>query len=276
MLKFDVNISILLKEVPFLDRFQRAAELGFGAVEFWWPGEDQLDAVAQRLRAADLKVALMNFDAGDIPGGERGFLNDPTHQQRFRANVPVAVAFARQVGIPWLNVLVGNVRPDESREAQMERVRENLAWAADQAAAAGVGVVVEPVNLWESARYLLGTSRDTLALLDQVNRPNVKLQYDVYHMQRMEGNIVATLRQAIGRIGHVQVADAPDRHEPGTGEINYPYVLAALDELGYQGYVGLEYNARGSAEASFSWLPQNRRDPLKPTDLRFGEPLGTA
>jgi hydroxypyruvate isomerase len=276
MLKVDVNVSILLKEVPFLDRFARAAELGFGAVEFWWPGEDALEAVAERLRDNDLRAALMNFDAGDIPGGDRGFLNDPAREGRFREHVPVAVAFARGAGIPWLNALVGNAVEGADREDQLALVRDNLAYACDEAARAGVGVVVEPLNLWESPRYLLGTTRETLALLDQVGRPNLKLQYDVYHMQRMEGDLVATLRRAIERIGHVQLADAPDRREPGTGEINYPYVLAALEALDYQGYVGLEYNAAGGSEASFAWLPADRRRPLTVRDLRLGAAVGAA
>jgi len=262
MLQFDLNISILLKEVAFLERFEWAARLNFGAVEFWWPGEENLAAVAQQVQATGLRVALMNFDAGNMAGGERGFLNDPSRQQWFRSHVPHALDFAVTVGCPQLNALVGNSIPGESREAQMDLVRENLAWATDRAAEAGLGVVVEALNSFENSRYLLTNTAETLQLLAEVNRPNLKYQYDIYHMQRMEGNLIDTLRKHIGMMGHIQVADSPERHEPGTGEIHYAHVLAALDELGYQGYVGLEYNPGANSEASFSWLPANRRGPL--------------
>ncbi len=262
MLQFDVNISILLKEEPFLERFERAARLNFGAVEFWWPGEENLAAVAQQIQATGLRVALVNFDAGNMAGGERGFLNDPDRQQWFRSHVPRALDFAVTTGCPQLNVLVGNNIPGESREAQLDRVRENLAWTADRATAAGRGVVVEALNNFENSHYLLTNTAETLQLLAEVNRPNLKYQYDIYHMQRMEGNIIATLRKHIGMIGHIQLADSPERHEPGTGEIHYAHVLAALDELDYRGYIGLEYNPDTTSEASFSWLPADRRGPL--------------
>ena len=269
MLRFDVNISILLKEVSFVERFGRAASLGFGAVEFWWPGEENLAAVAEQVQATGLQVALMNFDAGNMAAGERGFLNDASRQQWFRSHVPHALEFATRIGCPQLNALVGNTIPGESREAQLDLVRENLAWAADRAAEAGLGVVVEAVNRFENPRYLLTNTAETLQLLADVNRPNLKYQYDIYHMQRMEGNLIATLREYIGKMGHIQVADSPDRHEPGTGEIHYTHVLAALDELAYSGYVGLEYNPSTSSEASFSWLPANRRGPIAVSELRL-------
>jgi len=269
MLQFDVNISILLKEVSFLERFERAVSLGFGAVEFWWPDEENLVAVAEQLQATGLQVALMNFDAGNMAAGDRGFLNDPSRQRWFRDHVPRTLDFAAKIGCPQLNALVGNTIPGESREAQLDLVRENLAWAADRAAEASLGVVVESLNSFENPRYLLTNTRETLQLLDELNRPNLKYQYDMYHMQRMEGNLIDTLRKNIGKIGHIQVADSPDRHEPGTGEIHYVHVLAALDTLGYWGYVGLEYNAIGSSEESFAWLPPNRRRSIAVSELRL-------
>ncbi len=267
MLQFDLNISILLKEVPFLERFERAAKLGFGAIEFRWPGDENLTAIAEHVQATGLKVALMNFDAGNMAGGERGFLNDTSRQQWFRFHVPRAIDFAAQIGCPQLNALVGNIISGESREAQMDLVRENLAWAADRAAEAGLGVVVEALNSFENPRYLLTNTRETLQLLADVSRPNLKYQYDIYHMQRMEGNLISTLREHIRKMGHIQVADSPERHEPGTGEIHYAHVLAALDTLGYQGYVGLEYNPTTISEASFAWLPNNRRGAIAVSDL---------
>ena len=269
MLRFDVNISFLLKEVPFLKRFERAVQLGFGAVEFPWPGDENLAAIEEQVQETGLKVVLMNVDAGDMAHGERGFLNASNRKEWVRARASKAIEFANQVGCPRLNALVGNNIPVKNREEQYDRVRENLAWIADYAAPANIEIVVEALNSFESPNYLLTNTRDTLALLSQVNRPNLKYQYDMYHMQRMEGNLIATLREHIGWIGHIQIADAPERHEPGTGEIHYQHVLTALDRLGYQGYIGLEYNSTGSSEESFAWLPDDRHGEIVVDDLRL-------
>ncbi|MGZ3609002.1 MAG: hydroxypyruvate isomerase family protein [Ktedonobacteraceae bacterium] len=267
MLRFDVNISFLLKEVPFLERFERAASLGFGAVEFPWPGDENLSAIEARVRETGLKVVLMNIDAGDMTKGERGFLNDSIRKAWVRNRAATAIEFANKIGCPLLNALVGNNISEKSYEEQLDQVRENLAWIADHAAIAGIGIVVESLNSFESSRYLLTNTRDTLTLLSEVNRPNLKYQYDMYHMQRMEGNLIATLREHIGWIGHIQIADPPERHEPGTGEIHYPHVLTILDSLGYQGYIGLEYNPTRSSEESFAWLPADRHGKIAANDL---------
>jgi hydroxypyruvate isomerase len=269
MLRFDVNISFLLKEVPYLERFERAVQLGFGAVEFPWPGDENLAAIETRVHETGLKVVLMNIDAGDMAHGERGFLNDSSRKEWLRARALKAIEFAKQVGCPRLNALVGNSIPVRSREEQFDQVRENLAWIADLAAMAEIEIVVEALNSFESPNYLLTNTRDTLALLSEVNRPNLKYQYDMYHMQRMEGNLIGTLREHIGWIGHIQIADAPERHEPGTGEIHYPHVLTALDNLGYQGYIGLEYNPTRSSEESLAWLPADRRREIAVDDLHL-------
>ena len=271
MLRFDVNISFLLKEVSFLERFERAASLGFGAVEFPWPGDENLAAIEACVRETGLHVVLMNVDAGDMARGERGFLNDLNRKEWVRARVLRAMEFAKQIGCPRLNALVGNNIPGKSCEEQLDQVRENLVWIADYAATDGIGIVVEALNSFESPNYLLTNTRDTLKLLSEVHRPNLKYQYDIYHMQRMEGNVIATLREHIGRIGHIQIADSPGRHEPGTGEINSPHVLTELDTLGYEGYIGLEYNPTGSSEESFAWLPGDRRGEIDVSDLRLKE-----
>jgi len=271
MIRFDVNISFLLKEVSFLERFERAASLGFGAVEFPWPGDENLAAIEARVHETGLHVVLMNVDAGDMARGERGFLNDSSRKGWVRARASRAIEFAKKIGCPRLNTLVGNNIPGKSREEQLDQVRENLVWIANQAAIAGIGVVVEALNSFESPSYLLTNTRNTLTLLSEVNRPNLKYQYDMYHMQRMEGNLIATLREQIGWIGHIQIADPPERHEPGTGEIQYSHVLTALDRLGYQGYIGLEYNPARSSEESFAWLPGDRQGAIDVSDLRLKE-----
>jgi 2-hydroxy-3-oxopropionate reductase len=231
-MRFCVNVSILFKEVPFLERFARAAEAGFSAAEFWWPSGEDLDEVEGAVKGAGVEVALFNFDAGDMPGGDRGLLSDPKRVEQFRSNVPVALELARSLDCRRLNALVGHRMEDASRDEQLELARENVAWAAGEAAEQGAEVMIEAVNTFENGPYLLYTTEEAAAFVQSVGRPNVRLQYDFYHMQRMEGNLVANLRKHIGSIGHVQVADSPGRGEPGTGEINYPYVLAQLEELG--------------------------------------------
>jgi hydroxypyruvate isomerase len=262
MLRFDLNVSILLKEYPFLQRFDHAARLRFDAVEFWWPTGEDLQAVVQHIRDAGLQVAISNFNAGNMAAGDRGLLNDPQRQAEFRANVPVALDLAHQLGCSKLNALVGTWRRDEKRESQLKRVRENLYWAAEQAHAAGITILVEALNTWENGPYILSSTVDTLQLIASVGAPNIQYQYDVYHMQRMEGNIIATLREHIAKIGHIQVADSPDRHEPGTGELNYRNIFSIIVASGYKGRTGIEYNPGGSAEDSLQWLPPDRERPI--------------
>jgi hydroxypyruvate isomerase len=259
-MKFCTNVSILFKEVPLLERFGRAREAGFRAVEFWWPAGEDLGEVEAAIKETGLEVALFNFDAGDMPGGDRGLLSDPERVAQFRENVPVALQLAGRLGCGKLNALVGHMLEGMDREEQFGLARESIGWAADLAAKQGAEIMIEAVNTFENGPYLLYTTKDGAEFVRSVGRDNVKLQYDVYHMQRMEGNIVANLREYIDVIGHVQVADSPDRGEPGTGEIHYPFVLGALEDLGYDGYVGLEYNpTTPTTEESLSWLPKEMR-----------------
>ncbi len=259
-MRFCPNLSMLFKEVDFVERFGLAAEAGFVAVEFWWPSGEDLDNVEAAIKDADLEVALFNFDAGDMPAGDRGLLSDPERQQEFRENVPVALDLARRVGCPRLNALVGLDLPGVDTAEQLELACTNIAWAADQAAEHEISVMIEAVNTFENGPYLLATTKAAGEFVERVGRDNVELQYDVYHMQRMEGNITATLRERIGSIGHVQVADSPARGEPGTGELNYRYIFAALDDLPYVGWVGLEYKpTTDTTEESLAWLPKEKR-----------------
>ncbi|MEI7772983.1 MAG: TIM barrel protein, partial [Chloroflexales bacterium] len=199
-------------------------------------------------------VALLNFDGGDLAAGERGFLNHPQRHAEFRDHAPAALDLAARLGCARLNALVGRWLPGETRESQLARVCENLAWACDLAAHAGVTVLLEALNTWETPGYILGSTAASLALIDAVGAPNLALQYDVYHMQRMEGNICATVAAHAGRIGHIQFADSPGRGQPGTGELNFPYIFQAIEASGYQGYVGAEYVPVGGLEASLGWL----------------------
>lgn len=260
-MRFSANVSIMFKEAPFLERFGRAAEAGFGAVEFWWPSDEDLGSVENAVKESGLTVALFNFDAGDMPGGERGLVSDPGKTEQFRENVPVALELARSLGCVKMNILLGHEIEGMDREEQLDLARENVRFAADAALEAVVEVVVEAVNTFENGPYLIHTTDEAVGFVKSLSRSNVTIQHDFYHMQRMEGNLVAKLREHIGYIGHVQIADSPGRGEPGTGEIHYPYVLGALEELGYDGYVGLEYNpTTETTEESFGWLPKELRD----------------
>ncbi len=266
--RFSANVSILFKEVPFLERFGRAAEAGFGAVEFWWPSGEDLGKVEEAVKKAGVTVALFNFDAGDMPGGERGLVSDPDRREQFRENVPVALELARLLGCRRMNVLLGHALEGMDREEQLALARENVGFAADEAHKVGVEVVVEAVNTFENGPYLISSTDDAVRFVESLERSSVAIQHDFYHMQRMEGNLVANLRKHVDVIGHVQIADSPGRGEPGTGEIHYPYVLGVLEELGYDGYVGLEYNPTTEVtEESFAWLPRELRD----TDVLVSE-----
>ena len=255
MPRFSANLSFLFKDVPFPERFRRAADAGFRGVEFFWPGVEELDAVAREVQETGLEVALFNFDAGDMAAGDRGLAGDPDRAAEFRDNVPVALELAARIGCPRLNALVGVHRPGLELEAQLEVARENVAWAAEQARAQGATIMIEPINGYDNGDVLLETSSDAIAFLDSVGADNVQLQYDVYHMQRVEGNLAETISSLLPRIGHVQIADPPSRGEPGTGEVNFGFVLGLLERSGYGGWVGLEYNpSTSTTEESLGWI----------------------
>jgi hydroxypyruvate isomerase len=256
-MRFSANLSFLFKDAPFIERFDRARAAGFAGVEFMWPGVDQLDAVERAVADTGLEVALFNFDAGDMAAGDRGLASDPDRRAQFRENVPVALDLARRIGCTRLNALVGVRRPELELETQLELARDNVAWAAEQASAQGASIMIEAVNSYENGPYLLDTSAKAIGFLDAVAADNAALQYDVYHMQRMEGNLAHTITRLLPRIGHVQIADPPSRGEPGTGEINYRFVLDLLERSGYGGWVGLEYNpSTPTTEESFGWMSE--------------------
>jgi hydroxypyruvate isomerase len=256
---FAANLSILWPELPLAGRFERAARAGFSAVELWWPGIAAARSLPGLTARWGLRLALLNFDAGDMAAGERGLAGDPGGVERLRASVPDALAIARDCGCTRLNLLLGLRQDRYSLGEQLACARDNVAWAADLAASAGGEVMIEAINPMDNGPVLLATTAAAASFAASVARDNVRLQYDVYHMQRMEGDIVARLDAYWPLIGHIQIADVPGRHEPGTGEINYPFVLDHLDARGYQGAVGLEYHpSTGRAEDSFGWLADYR------------------
>ncbi|MGO9503296.1 MAG: hydroxypyruvate isomerase family protein [Streptosporangiaceae bacterium] len=253
---FAPNLSMLWADLPLPERFERAARAGFGAVELWWPGADAelLPGLTSRW---GLRLALLNFDGGDLAVGDRGLAADPRRREQLRAHVPAALKIAQTCGCRRLNLLIGLRQERYSLTGQLECARDNVTWAADRAAQAGCEVMIEAINTIDNGPYLLTTTAAAAAFAREVDRPNVRLQYDVYNMQRMEGDITSTLDRYWDLISHIQIADAPGRNEPGTGEINYRHVLDHLARKGYQGAVGLEYRPRtGRPEDSFGWLSE--------------------
>ncbi len=254
MPRFAANVSMLFTEHPFLQRFNRAREAGFAAVEFLFPYEFDSAAIARELQRNNLVQALFNLPAGDFAAGDRGLANDPNRVEEFRSGVHQALQIAQQLDCGRLNCLAGRRLADVSEDTQTETLIENLRFAADAAAEVGVRQVVEPLNVFDAPGYFLPTPESGFAIVERAAHPNLSLQYDVYHSQRMSGNLAATIAARIALIGHVQIADSPDRNEPGTGEINFPFVLQALDNAGYDGWVSLEYRPRDNTESSLAWL----------------------
>lgn len=257
MRQFAANLSILFPTLPYLDRFRAAAEAGFRVIETWWPA----DALAEGITADDivrhaerygLETVLLNFAAGDMKAGDRGLAGDPARVEAFRGNVPVAIDLARRLGCRKLNALAGNALSEADRPAQLSLLAESVAFAADMAGAAGMRVMLEALNPRETPRYLLPGTDVALELIETIGRPNVGLQLDVYHVAMAGEEPLDAIRQAGPRIGHVQLADAPGRHEPGTGELPFPAILEALEAAGYTDPIGLEFTPLDPAAPDFS------------------------
>src|ERR1700722_20840313 len=220
-LRFSPNLSLLWADLPLPERFARAAAAGFGAVELWWPGDDEAARLPGLIERWGLHLALLNFDAGDMPAGDRGLAADPDRVAQLRANVPLALRIAQECGCSRLNLLAGLRDERYPLAEQLRLARDNVLWAADQAARAGCQVLIEAVNSKENGPYLLATTAAAAGFIREVARENVRLPYDAYHMQRMAGGITTTLDTYWELISHIQVADAPGRVEPGTGELIY-------------------------------------------------------
>ncbi|MGO2131423.1 MAG: hydroxypyruvate isomerase [Halomonas sp.] len=258
MPKFAANLSMLFNEVDFLDRFEAAAKAGFQGVEYLFPYDFEAAEIKQRLNNNGLEQVLFNLPAGDWGAGERGIGCHPDRVDEFRAGVDKAIEYAKVLGNSQVNCLAGikpkGVSDDEARKTLVE----NLRFAADKLKAAGILLIAEPINTRDIPGFFLNRTEQALEVFDDVGSDNLKLQYDIYHMQIMEGDLAPTIEKHLGRIAHVQLADTPGRHEPGTGEINYPFLFAHLDGLGYDGWIGCEYKPAASTEEGLGWLKQAR------------------
>ena len=254
MPRFAANLSMLFTEQDFLVRFQAAANAGFHGVEYLFPYDYNSADIKAQLEANKLTQVLFNLPAGDWAGGERGIAILPERVEEFRAGVDKAIAYAKVLGNKQINCLAG-IRPQGLDCASVEQTFvDNLKFAAEKLQAAGIKLVMEMINTRDIPGFYLNTTKQALAIRDKVASPNLFLQYDIYHMQIMEGDLARTMQSHLAQINHIQLADNPGRHEPGTGEINYRYLFDHLDRIGYQGWVGCEYKPLTSTEAGLAWL----------------------
>jgi hydroxypyruvate isomerase len=253
MPKLAANLSMLFTEVGFLDRFEAAAKAGFRHVEYQFPYEFDKDAVAVRARAAGVQVVLHNIPAGNAAQGDRGIACLPERVDEFRAGVGRAIEYALAAGCPRLNCLAGVVPHGAPPEGFHRTLVENLRYAARELGKAGLALMIEPINTRTVPGFFLNGSAQAAAILDEVGADNAYIQYDLFHMQIMEGDLAMTLARLLPRIGHIQIADVPARNEPGTGELNFGFLLAEIDRLGYTGAIGCEYNPAKGTLPGLAW-----------------------
>ena len=253
MPRLAANLTMLFNEVDFLDRFEAASRAGFEGVEYLFPYDYDKDVLAGKLRDNGLTQALHNLPAGDWDAGERGLACLPDRVGEFQDGVEAAIEYASALGCTQVNCLAGVPSEGSDDDTLRETLVGNLKFAASKLKDAGIALVAEPINTRDIPGFYLTHTAQALSLIDEVGSDNLSLQYDVYHMQIMEGDLVPTIEANLGAIRHVQIADNPGRNEPGTGEINYDFVLAELDRLGYTGWVGCEYKPLTTTEEGLGW-----------------------
>ena len=261
MPRFAANLTMMYTEHAFLDRFAAAAQGGFKGVEFLFPYDFPAEHLRQRLADNGLLQVLFNAPPGDWAAGERGLASLPGREDEFRRSVDTALDYARVLGNRKLHVMAGLIRPEQDSARHRALYLDNLAYAAGLAAADGITVVIEPINTRDMPGYLLNRQDQAQAICAEVGADNLQVQCDLYHCQIMEGDLALKLRRDIARqpsghggIGHIQIAGVPERHEPDVGEINYPYLFALIDSLGYQGWIGCEYRPRAGTSEGLGWL----------------------
>ncbi|WP_298961265.1 2-oxo-tetronate isomerase [uncultured Methylobacterium sp.] len=258
MPRFAANLTLMFTEVPFLDRFAAAAEAGFTAVEFLFPYDHPPEAVGERLSRHGLTQALFNLPPGDWAAGERGLAALPDRLAELQGGVETALAYAAATGVRRLHLMAG-MAPHRD-EAARAAYRRAVAWTAERLAREGLDLVLEPINARNMPGYFLNDFGTAADLIRELALPNLKLQFDLYHCQILHGDVTMRLRDLMPIVGHVQTASVPERHEPGTGEMNDAFLFAELDRLGYDGFVGCEYNPKAGTVPGLSWF-----DPYRPT-----------
>lgn len=253
MVKLAANLSMLFNEHDFLDRFDAAAKAGFKGVEFLFPYAHDKAELADRLKSAGLVQVLHNMPPGNWDEGERGIAIFADRVDEFREGVRTAIGYANALDCRRLHCMAGLLPEGADPEPYRETYVENLRWAANEAAEHGITVLIEAINSRDIPGYFLNTSAQAMAVLADVGLFNLRFQYDIYHMQIMEGDLARTIERNLANIGHMQLADTPGRHEPGTGEINYPFLFSRIDALGYDGWIGCEYHPESETQAGLDW-----------------------
>ncbi|WP_443191692.1 2-oxo-tetronate isomerase [Pseudomonas indica] len=254
MPRFAANLSMLFNDVPFLERFGRAAAAGFKGVEYLFPYEYAPAELAERLQTHGLAQVLFNLPPGDFAAGERGLVALPGRESEFRESVDRAIEYARALGCPRLHAMAGLVTDESQRPRMRETYLENLRYSARRLAEHGLTLLIEPINTRSIPGYFINRQAEAHAILAELGEPNLRVQLDFFHAQIMEGDLTATFKRFQAGVGHIQIAGVPDRHEPDTGEVNYPYLFRLLDEAGYDGWIGCEYNPRGLTEDGLGWF----------------------
>jgi hydroxypyruvate isomerase len=254
MPKFCANLTMLFNEVGFLDRFEKAAKAGFKGVEYLFPYAHPKEQLVEKLNTFGLIQALHNLPAGDWNNGERGIACLPGRENEFQEGVAKAIEYAKALKCPQVNCLAGLSPEGVSADKVRRTLVDNLRFAAAALEKEGIRLLVEALNHKDVPGFYLVRTADVLALIKDVGHRNVYVQYDVYHMQVMEGNLINTIQANLEKIAHIQIADNPGRSEPGTGEINYPNLFKAVDAAGYKGWIGCEYKPSGKTEDGLGWL----------------------
>jgi 2-dehydrotetronate isomerase len=254
MPRFAANLSFMYNQHAFLDRFALAEGDGFRAVEYMFPYDFPAEEICTRLEVHGLTQALFNAPPGDWSAGERGLASLPGREDEFKRSIDTALAYARMIGCSKLHVMAGVIAPEQDPAAHRAAYLSNLAHAAQAAAADGVMITIEPINQRDMPGYFLSRQDDAQAICREVGAPNLKVQFDCYHCQIVEGDLSMKLKRDIGNIGHIQIAGVPDRHEPDLGELNYPHLFELIDALGYDGWIGCEYRPKGDTSAGLGWL----------------------
>jgi hydroxypyruvate isomerase len=252
-LKFAANLSFLYQELPFLERFEAAARDGFKGVEYLSPYEFDAREIKKRLDDNGLTQALFNLYAGDMEKGEKGLASLTGREEEFQASLGQAIEYANALGCTRLHVMAGLRDITMAEETQLAVYRNNLQKAATACAEYGITALIEPINTQDMPGYFLDSTAKAVALIEEINHPNLRLQFDIYHVQRMEGDIVRRFKEHFSFIHHIQIANPPNRFEPDNGEINYPYIFTLLESAGYEGWIGCEYKPSADTRETLGW-----------------------
>lgn len=256
MPKFAANLTMLFNEVPFLERFEMASSAGFKAVEILFPYTFIAKDIKEKLDQYQLELVLHNMPAGDWDSGDRGIACDPKRKEEFIESVSMAINYAKILDTHQLHCLAGRTPAGSNLKDIHQTFIDNLCYAAAELKKANLRLLIEPINTFNIPEYFLSTTKQAFDILNEVGADNLFVQYDIYHAQRMEGELANTIENNLSKIGHIQVADNPGRNEPGTGEINFAYLFKHLDRIGYKGWIGCEYKPTTTTEASLGWIKE--------------------